>query len=578
MTDGVKFGKYELLERLARGGMAEIFLARAASLEGFEKLLVIKRIRPTKASDPQFIRMFLDEARVAASLDHPNVVQIYDVGAVDGEYFLAMEYLHGTDLQQLVAACMQKGMAKPPLEATLTITSCALAGLHYAHNKRAFDGKRLNIVHRDVTPQNIVVTYEGSVKVVDFGIAAARIVEDESIEGLRGKAPYMSPEQAKGETLNGRSDVFSVGILLYELTVGRRLYKAKSEAESRRMIIEDPVPDPAAVDADYPPELREIVMKALAKSVDERYGSAREMQEAIDAYCRTAQLRVGYTALGEVMEKVFDDRIQAWREAEQEGKTLLDHIRETAGTAGYAGEAMAVGRDVSWFGEARRKGRLKRVLGAIAALAVVGVVGLLIWQRTQMADSGSGSGAASTSAPAPTGTLQIASVPSGARVVINGKDSGRTTPCRIDKLALGEAINVRLELAGHRAAERTLTPTRKTPGLMVSLALVALAPDTGVGDASPEAAPQDAGVDTTTRRRRRRRRRPKGYGYLSIATRPWAELMIDNRPYGQTPQVRLKLRAGRHSLRLFNARFGIDKRMSIYIRRDQVLKKRMNLK
>ena len=230
----VKFGKYELLERLASGGMADIYLARASSLEGFEKLLVIKRIRPKTAQDPTFIHMFLDEARIAASLDHPNLVHIYDVGRVEDEYFLAMEYLHGVDLQGLVTACLAQGMTVPLIEATLTAVSCTLAGLHHAHEKVAFDGQPLGIVHRDVTPQNVVVTYEGAVKVVDFGIATARVVEDVLEPGMvRGKAPYMSPEQAQGERVDRRSDVFAVGIILYELSLGRRLYKAPDEAEAR---------------------------------------------------------------------------------------------------------------------------------------------------------------------------------------------------------------------------------------------------------------------------------------------------------------------------------------------------------
>lgn len=276
-----RFGKYQLLEHLASGGMADIFLARAATMNGAERLLVIKRIHAEKAQDPRFIELFMREARMAALLEHPNLVQTYDVGRVEGEYFLVMEYLHGLDLQQLVQACQRRGMEKPPLAVSLEVLRAVLSGLHYAHEKRDFDGAPLGIIHRDVTPQNVRVTFEGVVKLLDFGLAALS-----SPTAVVGKAPYMSPEQARGEPLDRRSDVFSAGILLYELTVGRRLYRAQGDLEARQRVLREPTPDPRRVVSDYPEMLRGVVMHALAKDPNARFETAAEMETALAAFCR----------------------------------------------------------------------------------------------------------------------------------------------------------------------------------------------------------------------------------------------------------------------------------------------------
>jgi len=220
----IHLGKYELIKRIATGGMAEIYLARVSGLPGFEKIVVVKRILPQLATNQEFVQMFLDEARVAATLHHPNIVQMYDIGAVDGNYFISMEYLHGEDLRSIARAMRQKGQDRVPLEHALGIGVGIAAGLHYAHEKVGFDGKPLHIVHRDITPQNIFVTYDGGVKLVDFGIAKASNRASETRYGsLKGKIPYMSPEQCRSEPLDRRSDIFSLGILLYEQTTSVRL-------------------------------------------------------------------------------------------------------------------------------------------------------------------------------------------------------------------------------------------------------------------------------------------------------------------------------------------------------------------
>ena len=243
-----RFGKYTLLRRLAKGGMAELFLAIQKSVAGFEKLLVIKRILPQMNQDRAFIDMLLHEARIAATLSHPNIIQIFDVGQVDGVYFIAMEHAHGEDLRSMVRQMKRKNVAEFPTEHALGIILGVCAGLSYAHERRELDGTELNIVHRDISPQNVIVTFTGDVKVVDFGIAKSSNAkpEEPSKSGmLKGKVPYMSPEQARGEEVDARSDIFSTGVILYELTTGKRLFKTTSEYDTLKMICEEEYPPPS---------------------------------------------------------------------------------------------------------------------------------------------------------------------------------------------------------------------------------------------------------------------------------------------------------------------------------------------
>ena len=216
-------GDYVVLKRVAIGGMAEIFLARREGMGGFDRLVVLKRILPEYAHDPEFVRMFLNEARIAATLHHSNIVQVHGIGEEHGQVFFAMEFLHGEDLSRVLSRANQIGRP-PQLDGVLTIASAVCAGLHYAHERTGPDGTSLGIVHRDVSPHNVFVTYDGSIKLLDFGIAKASTSFGKTRTGvLKGKVAYMSPEQAYSQPVDRRSDIFCMGILLWELTTGRRL-------------------------------------------------------------------------------------------------------------------------------------------------------------------------------------------------------------------------------------------------------------------------------------------------------------------------------------------------------------------
>jgi eukaryotic-like serine/threonine-protein kinase len=232
MSSSTRFGKYDLLALLATGGMAEIWLARVSGMAGFEKLVVIKRLLDKLAIDSDYVEMFLDEARINARLTHSNIVQVLELGQVEGKYFMAMEFVPGLSVSQ-VGKRATKQLGTVPQEVACGIIAQACSGLHYAHEKTMPDGSPLNIVHRDVSPQNLIVTYEGLVKVLDFGIAKADHRQSQTRTGLvKGKFSYMSPEQCLGQGLDRRSDVFALGIVLFELCTARRLFKRGSTYET----------------------------------------------------------------------------------------------------------------------------------------------------------------------------------------------------------------------------------------------------------------------------------------------------------------------------------------------------------
>ncbi len=279
----VSLGRYQLLSRLAIGGMAEVYLARQGELSGFKTLVVVKKVLPHLALKPDFIAMFLDEARIASMLDHPNVVRINEVGRTDSEYFLAMELVQG---KALAAVLQQSELAKTPLPHALgaLIVANAAAGLHYAHQLTDASGTLLHLVHRDVSPQNIMVSFEGSVKVIDFGIARALgRLGDTSSGSLKGKLGYMAPEQARGEAIDARADIFSLGVVLWECVAGRRLFLRENELATLRAVVYEPIPKVSKF-TKVDPVLEVIIEHALARDLDERFQTAEEMRIALERW------------------------------------------------------------------------------------------------------------------------------------------------------------------------------------------------------------------------------------------------------------------------------------------------------
>lgn len=305
----MRLGKYTILRKLATGGMAEIFLARSDGVEGFQKDVVIKRILPIHDDNEELIDMFLDEARITSTLNHPNVVQVYELGKERGHYFIVMEYVHGEDLRRVC----ERGLKRDdflPLPYACKIVSDAALGLHYAHTQTDPHGVPLHIVHRDVSPQNILVGFDGAAKMTDFGIAKAENKASTTRTGqLKGKFSYMSPEQCLGHAVDHRSDIFSLGTVLYETTLCTRLFKADNELKAIGLIAKAKIAPPRKLRPDFPAELDRIIMKALARDKDERYPHAQEMHLDLEAFLSTLSNAPSRVDIGGYMRALFPERL-----------------------------------------------------------------------------------------------------------------------------------------------------------------------------------------------------------------------------------------------------------------------------
>ena len=319
-----RFGQYEILERIASGGMAELYKAKRTGVEGFQKIVAIKKILPHLADDEEFVTMFADEAKLAAQLNHPNIIHIYDLGKIQaGGYFIAMEYMDGRDLRAIQQAGRELGVPLPvPL--AVYIASKVASALDYAHRRRDAEGHELNIVHRDVSPQNILISYEGDIKLCDFGIAKAASKASKTQSGaLKGKIQYMSPEQAWGKPIDRRSDLFSLGVVLHELLTGERLFHGDTDINVLEKVRVAEIAPPSRANPEVPQNLDAVVLKALAREPDDRYTNASDLLRDLDS------VLYSYTpAPGSADVAIYLHRLQA-----EEGAVADAKAREVAQAA-----------------------------------------------------------------------------------------------------------------------------------------------------------------------------------------------------------------------------------------------------
>lgn len=562
----MQLGKYQLVRKLAAGGMAEVFLVKAAGARGFEKTLVLKRILPHLAEDEAFVEMFLSEAKLAAQLDHPNVVQIFDFGEADGSYFLAMEYIDGPTLRRLIKRSAEQQV---PLPAALCakMVAAAAEGLAFAHELTdAETGRPLGLVHRDISPENILVSRQGSVKVVDFGIAKVAGQGHRTQTGVvKGKVAYMPPEQLQGRSMDGRVDVYALGMVLYELLTCRRPFEATTEASMMQAILFEPFVPAVERRQDLPEMMQRILAKALAKDRDQRYQDCRELQADLERFVLSLGEPVGAYQIARLVAQVTEGgaavptpaqpvRVEAKNQEtaaqtpDAEGKgtprtkeerplgavvlTTPMPIRASAARERLASEKGLEGQEspavtpglaleVSAFTAAATvsatpaKGpdavasRRGGVVAAVVALGVLVAVGGWVTFVRSPKDE-----APPVAPPAP--------------VVTAGAPSQEPPPPR--------------EVPDRPAAPPEAPPVVTDAGVAVAVA-VAAEPAAGVSPGTP-----DAG-----RLRKAPARRPTlAKGRLEFRIRPFAMVYLDGKPLGQTPFGAVETTEGRHQIRIVN--------------------------
>jgi serine/threonine protein kinase len=470
-------GRYTPLRKLGEGAKGDRFLAIQRGEGFFERLAVVQRMLPSVDRDPAFLERLLHGARLAAALSHPNIVQILDVGTVDGTYFIAMEHVLGEDLRAIVRRTKTGNTIELPMEHALSIVIGVCAGLAYAHDERDLDGAPLHVVHGSISPRHVLVNFAGDTKISGFGMAhcGANSSRDTESDRLDDEIACMSPEQARGERIDWRSDIFSVGVILFELTTGHHLFETANERVSRKRIGEGEYPRPSHVRPGYPPALEAIVVRALARNPGERWQSAREMQGALEEFVRQERIGANRTRLAAFMVSLFADRLTAQRTALLRDKELADSValasvEEARGASGVESRHPSSLAPTTLLAETDspmpEKGRATLVLGALALLAIVATARGAAHLWNDPAPAVGGTSSATDALVAPTrdhGSIAVASSPPGAAIFVNGAFISRTTPTMLTNVAFGVPIVVGLAADGFELASRSVTLTDANP-------------------------------------------------------------------------------------------------------------------
>jgi len=601
------FGKYELLKKVGLGGMAELFLARQSGIEGFEKLIVIKRILPHLADSAEFIQMFLNEARLAARLNHPNVVQIYDLGRVAGTYFIAMEYINGVDLSRVLKK-ERKARRFIPTEHAVKVMSYVCEALTYAHNHTDVRGNPLCIVHRDISPHNVLVAFDGGVKLTDFGIAKAATQASKTKAGtLKGKYYYMSPEQCLGRKVDNRSDIFSAGILLYQLMTGRLPFRGDSEFSVLHAIVHDAPRPPSVHREDFPAGLYPILERSMAKHPEDRYDDALQMQMALEKFLMEQKLVSNTTLIGKYVQSLFPEVIEAMKKARPEdtedieeiidglaiaaaerltpskpGVTPSDELVLSARTPSAVIRQDGVDIPVAATGKAdddldipimtpsmvtaaptaaqrpsameaalppkkKASWRIAVLLGAVFLSAICGA--LLVHYLGKM----EGQSAAPPPEVQPAGAV---GGPISSRVVV--EKPKEPEPAAEKKEPAKEEEKKVEEKAGEKVKPK---PKRNRRKRRTSVARIHKKPAEEDVEEIPDEAPP----------------KPAASGYLTLDTKPWTEVYFKGKRLGLTPLAYQKLPAGKQKLLLRNREQNIQKTIVIEIKPNETTVKQLNL-
>jgi hypothetical protein len=428
------FGKYYLVDLIATGGMAEVFRAKTFAVGGFESLFVVKRILSHLGEDPEFVAMFVDEAKISVALQHPNIVRVFDFGREDSHFFIAMEHVEGRDLRRVLRAAALAG-ERVPADVATWVVSEATKGLHFAHTRNDADGTSLGIVHRDISPANLLVSSEGDIKVADFGIAKAEnnlIQTDGAV--LKGKYAYMSPEQVLADPVDARSDLFSLGIVLYEMLTGTRAFRGEDEEDTLRRVREVDLPAPRSLVPSLSEELEAVVLKALSKDPADRYQTAREMGKALRAVGSWSEDERRDATVAFLVE-LLGDEIAQDRLRLEEGSKVAAAMHELRSAEPEP---------------AKGEGRLVGVLSVLLA-AVVLVAAGFAWLNTHKTEI-------PTIEVAATGSLEFDLTPA-ATIFLSGREAGQGETFSVKDLAPGN-YELRIEADGYLTVEESVRVTR----------------------------------------------------------------------------------------------------------------------
>ena len=557
--------------------MGEIFAALLTGEAGFEKLVVIKRILPHLAEDPRFVSMFLTEARVTASLTHPNICQVFELGQIDGEYYLAMEYLEGVSLSRLIRQNVGRGL---DLRIAAGIVAQTLEGLQFAHCFRQPGRGMVGIIHRDMSPSNVFVTSAGHVKVLDFGVAKVSHHSITTATGLKGKYPYMSPEQIRGVEIDGRADLFSVGVLLFEAVTGRSLFNRGSDFETLFAVVEGPRPQASESRADVPYGLDDVIDRALRVAREERYASAREMSEALAREVAPLGGLATSRELADLVRRDCADDLEDERDRIHHATTYLKSMTD-------------VGQAPPEF-----QNRRPRAVVAVPASA-----------ETLLSADPSASSPGALSGPPPMPSPEASGSMAGS--IDLDVPAVRSRRNMVAVLLVGAAVLAGsagwwLRGSAHGPVARESAPAMAVPGQAG-----ASAPAPQATPLDPEPAPMEAvreravpiiparpttqeteatdDADTDSprvsvkrqRSARKSTRRDKAVaerdsGFFSVDALPYATIYIDGESAGITPLLRVPLRPGKHSVRAVSEN-GVEDRFTITVRAGETVSRRLNL-
>ena len=612
------FGKYYLLELINVGGMAEVFKAKMFGVEGFEKIVAIKRILPEVAEDAEFIKMFVDEAKIAVKLQHPNVVQIFELGKIEDSYFIAMELINGKDLKTIRKRLKRVDLLMP-VEQSAYIISQVCDGLDYAHRKTDEKMNPLNIVHRDISPQNMIVSYEGTVKLIDFGIAKAKSKSTKTQVGmLKGKFSYMSPEQVSGQPIDRRSDIFSLGVVFFEMLTGKRLFLGKNDVETLEKIRKAEVLPPSVFNSEVPPELDRIVLKALAKDREDRYQWASEFSEDLKKFSYSSGKSFSRQDMMNFMSEFFADELE-----EETAKLEEYHKIKKPAEMPVREATQAVRRDVASIEDEKssiHSGSSSKKLVLVFAAVVVAlafVISLFVVLSGNKKDSTSlivDSNEKKTIVVVDENTMYqkrcetpcviegllagpheisftkpgfvdvkdsiflskgenkekfvkmyrigeqktmitVKSDPDGATLYINDKKVQAATPTIVNDIPVGLDIVVRVEKHGYYPYEENIG---KVPANMNKEVSVILKSKNNSASQS-----KSKKSDSSSSRSAVESGEP---AFLTINSMPWANIYIDGKLVGSTPISKHKLPAGSYKIQFKNPKSKIDKTIPIELK------------